>query len=69
MNISDQFKEVVVLCYQYGFISAAKKLTVISMQTIVALSIDSVSMPHETGQVGLSCLDKQVIMVVHQTKS
>lgn len=68
MNVPYQFKQISIFFNENRLEPSPKELTVKTMQAIVALSINTIQMTHESGKTALRGLQKKVIMVFHKTK-
>jgi len=66
VDISDQLKRITVRLDQNRFVTPPEKRSVINVPSVISLGIQAVQVSHGSGQVGIRCFDKQVVMIGHQ---
>ncbi len=69
MDISYHLEQIAVVGNEDRLITASKKGPVVFMASIVPLGIYAVQVPHASGNFAFEGLDKEMIMIGHQTKS
>ena len=67
MDVARYRQKVFLGVNEYRSIPSAKQRPVPAMSPIKSLSVDSVEMAHGPGQIPLRRLQKQMVMIVHQT--
>ena len=68
VNISDQLQQITVGVQQYRLVSAAEQRAVAMVSAIESLGVNAVDVPHASGEIGIRCLDQEMMVVGQQTE-
>jgi len=69
MDIADKRQKVVVFIAQDGFVSVLKQVAGATMAPVEILRVPGEDFPHDTGNAGLSTLEKKMHMIGHKDPS
>ncbi len=69
MNVFYYMSQVLLCLNEYGFITSSKQSPISFMLTVISLSVNSIYMPHESGQISFRGVNNNMTMVAHKAIS